>query len=196
MEPDWTTVGTFWATIIVCLVTIAATVINYYLFRSQTDPEVIVYTKHDLKHPTIITLVVENIGKSVAYDVQFNFSDKIPAEAYGFQAIPKDKIKWMTSGPLVNGIPALPPGGIRELYWGQYYGLKSVIGVHAITVTASYKARKPFSPELICCETESKIDIESYADTVANSTDELGDIREELKNINQTLKLLSSKISD
>ena len=126
----------FWATVIVMLITVAATVINYLLFRSQTDPEVILYTKHNLRRPTLITLVIENIGKSVAYDIQFDFSEKIPKNAYGWEEIKRKDIKWMQSGPLIHGIPSLPPGGTRELNWGQYVGLKSVIGDRTVLVTA------------------------------------------------------------
>ena len=74
MGPHWTTIGMFWATVIVSLVTVTATIINYLLFRSQTDPEVIVYTKHDLKRSTMIMLVIKNIGKAVAYDIKFSTS--------------------------------------------------------------------------------------------------------------------------
>jgi hypothetical protein len=36
--------------------------------------------------------------------------------------------KELKTGPLVTGIPALAPGGRRILTWGQYGGLKKVIG--------------------------------------------------------------------
>jgi hypothetical protein len=193
MEPHWTTIGMFWATVIVMLVTVTATVVNYLLFRSQTDPEVIVYTKHNLKRPTLITLVIENIGKSVAHDIQFGFSEKIPKNAYGWEEIKKKDVKWMQSGPLIRGIPSLPPGGTREVNWGQYAGLKSVIGDRTILVTAKYKAKKLLSLSPMLCETESKIDIESYADTVAHDENESKKIHKELSEINKTLKQFGSQ---
>lgn len=183
----------FWATVIVSLVTVTATVINYLLFRSQTDPEVIVYTKHDLKRSTMITLVIKNIGKAVAYDIEFDFSEKIPKNAYGWEEIKKEDIKWMDSGPLIRGIPSLPPGGTRELNWGQYVGLRSVIGDRSILVTAKYEAKKLLSLNPVICETESKIDIESYAETVAHDDNEAKRIREELSKIDETLKQLGSR---
>jgi hypothetical protein len=193
MEPHWTTFAMFWATVIICLVTITATVINYLLFRSQTDPEVIVYTKHDLKRSTLITLVIENIGKSVAYDIKFQFSERIPENAYGWEEIKEENIKWMEHGPLINGIPSLPPGGIRELNWGQFVGLKSIISDRVILITAKYKAKKLLSTKPIECKTESKIDIESYADTVAHDENELKKIREELAKIEKALNQIGRK---
>lgn len=188
MEPHWTTVAAFWATVVVAFVTICATIINYLLFRNQTDPEVIVYTKHDLNRATIIVLVIKNIGKAVAHDIKFSFSKPIPAHAFGWEPIPENKIDWMKDGPLINGIPSLPPGGVREVDWGQYTGLKSVIGDGVISVTASFKAKKLLSPEPVYCETESSIDIESYTGTLANDTNEARKIWEELMKIEQAIK--------
>ena len=146
-----------------------------------------------MKRSTIIALVVENIGKSVAYDIKFEFSEQIPEKAYGWEEIEKENIKWMKSGPLANGIPSLPPGGTRELDWGQFVGLKSIIGDRAILVTAKYRAKKLLSRKPVECETESKIDIESYAGTVAHSDNEPKKIREELAKIGKALNQIGQK---
>lgn len=192
MEPHWTTIAAFWATVVVALVTVCATIINYLLFRSQTDPEVIVYTKHDSNRSTIISLVIENIGNAVAYDIKFSFSKSIPARAFGWEPIAEDKVDWLKDGPLINGIPSLPPGGVRELDWGRYAGLRSVIGDGAISVTARFKAKKLLSPEPVYCETESKIDVESYAGTVANDTNETRKIRKELEKVEKAIKTIGT----
>ena len=195
MEPHWTTVAMFWATVVVGLVTVCATTINYLLFRSQTDPEVVVYTKHDTNRATIIMLVVENIGHSVAYDISFSFSKRIPVGAFGWNPIPESDVEYFESGPLSSGIPSLPPGGTREIDWGQYVGLKSVIGEGAIKVTAKFKAKKLLSPEPVYCVTESQIDVESYAGTVATNTNEAKKAREALEKIDKTLGQLGNSIS-
>lgn len=183
----------FWATVIVCLVTVVATFINYLLLRSQTDPEIIIYTKHDLRRSTIITLVIENIGKSVAYNITFRLSKQIPKHAFGWKEIQEGDIEWMNSGPLVNGIPSLPPGGSRELDWGQFVGLKSIIGDQPILITAQYEAKKLLSYRPVKCETDSKVDIESYAGTVAHDDNEPKKIREELEKIHKALNQIGSK---
>ena len=102
------------------------------------------YTNHDLKRASVITLVIENIGKSVAYNLRFESSEKIPHRAFGWKEIPKDEIQWMNSGPLIKGIPSLQPGGKREIDWGQHVALESIIGNRAIKVIASFEAKKLF----------------------------------------------------
>ena len=189
MEPHWTNEAMFWATVVVASITIFATSINYLLLRSQTDPEVIVYTKHDLKRASVITLVIENIGKSVAYNIRFESSEKIPNRAYGWDEIPKDKIQWINSGPLILGIPSLPPGGKREIDLGQYVALESIIGNRAIKVTASYEAKKLLHTQPVNCTAESLIDIKSFTGTLAAQEDS------ELKKIRETLEKIEKKIS-
>jgi hypothetical protein len=64
-------IGIFWASVILALITVSANIINYMFLRSQIDPEVIVYVTTDEKRPSIILLVIENIGKGLAKDVKF-----------------------------------------------------------------------------------------------------------------------------
>jgi len=193
MEPHWTTIGIFWVTVLVCAATIGATAVNMILYRSQTDPEVIVYTKHDPKRPTIISLVIENIGRGVAHDIRFYSSEKIPYGAFGWEAISADKIEWMTYGPLCSGIPSLPPGGRREMDWGQYAGLRSIISDRSISVRATFKAKCRFSYDLMTISTYSTIDIASYENTVAHMDNEPQKIREELAKIGKALGALGSR---
>lgn len=182
----------FWITVVVCAATIGATAVNMILYRSQTDPEVIVYTKHDPKRPTIISLVIENIGKGVAHDIQFHPSEKIPRNAFGWEAIAPEKIEWMSSGPLVTGIPSLPPGGRRELDWGQFEGLKSIIADRSISVRATFRAKSRYSNNPVSISTTSTIDIASYENTVANMDNEPQKIREELAKIEKALSRIGS----
>ena len=83
--------------------------------------------------------------------------------------------------------------GTRELNWGQFVGLKSIIGDHVIQVTAKYKAKKLLSHKPVECETESKIDIESYADTVAHDDNESKKMRKELAKIEKALNQIGQK---
>ena len=77
--------------------------------------------------------------------------------------------------------------------WGQFVGLKSIIGDRVILVTAKYKAKKLLSTKPVECETESKIDIESYASTVAHDDNEPKKIREELSKIEKALIQIGQK---
>src|SRR4030043_1056547 len=110
-DVHWSVIGAFWASIIAAFIAISATIINYLFFRSQVDPHVIVYATHDDKRPSIILLIIENIGKSVAKDVRFEFSKPFPQDAFGFEKPPQPQI--LNKGPLFTGIPSIGPGAKR-----------------------------------------------------------------------------------
>ncbi|MFL5597995.1 MAG: hypothetical protein ACJ77S_11105 [Gemmatimonadaceae bacterium] len=161
MEPSWTDVGVFWITIGVGLVTAAATAINYFLYRSQVAPEVVVYVVADDRRPSIINLIIENIGKGVAKKVRFTFSEPLPAKAFGIEKPASDAGGAMESGPLITGIPSLGPGARRVLTWGQYGGLYAALGNRVVTITATYTAdrRTPWDPEEFITESLSTLNL-------------------------------------
>ena len=119
----WSTIGAFWASITAAIIAVSATVINYLFFRSSVDPNVIVYALHDNRRPSIILLVIENIGKSIAKNVKFSFSRSLPQDAFGFDDAAMPEV--LNKGPLFTGIPALGPGSKRIITWGQYGGIRS-----------------------------------------------------------------------
>lgn len=190
MQPSWTEIGVFWTTVLVAIVTGAATVVNYFLYRSQVSPEVVVYADADERRPSVINLVIENIGKGVAKHVRFGFSEPVPGDAFGFQN-PK-QAKPMTSGPLITGIPSLGPGSRRVITWGQYGGLHAAIGDRVIKVTARYSGerRTPWDPEETV--TESLLDIKSFETTnvVKNDYDKIA--AEQLKTIATAIEYFSN----
>jgi hypothetical protein len=59
---SWTEFGAFWISVVLAIITVTATLINYLFFRSQIDPEVIVYVTPDVNRQTIILLIIENIA--------------------------------------------------------------------------------------------------------------------------------------
>lgn len=121
-------------------VALTSLVVNYLLLREQHDPQVIVYAIADKRRPSLINLVIKNIGKGVAHDVTFSSSEPIPERAFGFEnaEVPSP----MKSGPVVTGIPMLHPDETRVLTWGQYGGLKAAgLSERDLFVTANYKSK-------------------------------------------------------
>lgn len=102
--------GILLATVAVALVTATATVINYFFFRSQIDPDVIVYSETDERRPSLVILVIENVGKGLALNVSFSSDRPIPEKAYGIKIEDAKSPSEMESGPLINGIPSLALG--------------------------------------------------------------------------------------
>jgi hypothetical protein len=140
----WTaTYGMFGVTLVLALITLAALHINYLLLAAHTGPQVIVYSTSDESRPSIILLIIENVGKGVAKDVTFKASERIPCKAYGLTIADAQPPRGYDLGPLRTGIPALAPGARRVMVWGQFGGLYKALENRAIRVTAEYSAETP-----------------------------------------------------
>lgn len=159
---DWTASATFWVTLLAAVVAVAATAINYYVFRAQVDPHVIIYATADHRRPSIIVLVIENIGRQLAKDVRFKTSKPLPFQAWGIGFDEARVPDVMTEGPIINGIPALAPGSKRVITWGQFGGLKKYLGTEIIRVNVQFRGDGPFG-ETIEHNVECLLDIESFA---------------------------------
>lgn len=119
--------------------------------RAAASPDVRVRVELDSDATTLINIVIENVGRSVAYDVRFELSRPIPERAFGFadgaseQEIQESLRKLagsyeeMRTGPLFDGIPALGPGEKRVLVWGQHAGIRSWIKNEYVKVSATFK---------------------------------------------------------
>ncbi len=120
------------------------TFLTYRLVRAQSEPNVVIYVRHDDSRPTMIEIVVENIGRGLASNLAFTASRPIPSRAFGVSVEHAQPASTMTDGPLIEGIPALGPGDSRRVDWGQYGGLLKALGDETIQVTCTYQhgARK------------------------------------------------------
>ena len=103
--------------LVALLIALASTVINYLLLRAQQDPEVVVFAVPDARRPSIINLIIENVGKGIARDTSFELIRPMPWKAFGFAeaGMPKQ----MTRGPMIYGIPFLSPGEKRIMTWAS-----------------------------------------------------------------------------
>ena len=193
--PLWTAIAAGAATL-TALVTIAYTYFTLRLVRSQSEPKVIVYVKHDLERLTVLMLVVENIGRDIAHDVRFTASRPIPARAWGIEAPDVTQVKIMTDGPLVAGIPALGPNDSRTISWGQYGGLSAAIGAEPIRLHYSYRhGHRTFAGE-------TQLEVESFAGTDASERPavivarSIKEIEGAMKSISNSLTTIAAKDSD
>lgn len=162
----WTAVAALAASASACLAALY-TWLTYRLVRSQKEPNVIVYVRHDESRPSLLQIVIENIGRGLATDVSFKASRPIPARAWGISEAEAKPSEPMTEGPLVHGIPGLGPGDSRKLTWGQYGGLKNALGDEVIEIVCRYgdgRRRRQYS-------VVSKLDVRSFAATDAVPSD-------------------------
>ncbi|MEZ7198206.1 hypothetical protein [Pseudodesulfovibrio karagichevae] len=130
--------------------------------KQQSEPHVIVTAVHDFERPSIVMIVIKNIGHGLASNISFKASKNI-VKAFGTDEKSVGEAQPITGGPLVSGIPTLGPGETRIIDWGQYYGLKKVYGEAELTVDCSFYFGEVLLPTVQC-----KIDVESFAGTIAN----------------------------
>jgi len=127
-----------WISIFMALIATASSIITYAVYRSSSDPEVIVYADTDKSRPSMIILIIENIGKGPAENITFKTSRPLPNKAFSIPE-PVSMPETMVSGPIVNGIPFLAPNQKLIITWGQYGGLRKYIGEESIIVKSKYK---------------------------------------------------------
>lgn len=149
--------------LVALIIAFASMLISYRLLRLQQDPEVVLYATADEKRPSIVVLVIENTGGSVAHDVSFLSPKPIPSDAFGFGDA--ESPKPMAAGPLVTGIPSLGPGAKRVMTWGQYGGIHKGIGDSVLDVTAKYRGQRSILYFRRRHKTVSRIDIKSFEHT-------------------------------
>ncbi|MGV6953866.1 hypothetical protein [Pseudomonas chlororaphis] len=126
-----------WISIFMALIAVATAIVTYAVFRSATDPTVIVYAQPDLQRQSIVNLIVENIGKGAAHEVSFKSSRPLPEKAFSIP-VPERTPDQMQSGPIVTGVPFLAPGQRLSISWGQYGGLYKYLGEDPIHIDTSY----------------------------------------------------------
>jgi hypothetical protein len=182
----WTEVGIFWTSVVLAIITVSATLINYLFFRSQIDPDVIVYVTPDEDRPSIILLIIENIGRGLAKDVSFSMDKKLPERAFGFKNAQSPKE--MKSGPLFSGIPALGPRSKRTITWGQYGGLSKGISDDTINIKVKFKSKRSIYPSYKWHTNVCPVDIKSFEGTDVSDTNWNKKIFQQLERIATALE--------
>ncbi|MBF2719065.1 hypothetical protein IP510_04100 [Psychrobacter sp. NG254] len=194
MQIEWVN----WISVFMALIATASTIITYAVYRSSTDPEVIVYADTDKKRPSIIILIIENIGKGPAENISFKTSRSLPEKAFSIEE-PRNMPNTMSTGPIINGIPFLAPNQKIILTWGQYGGLKKYIGGNSIVVTAQYgRANAKFWFNQL--SSSSKLSVEAFYQTDISDlnwdrkiSETLIKTNEQLQNIDKAIKKLGSE---
>jgi hypothetical protein len=179
-------VGNFVITMALAYLTSRYVKLTHQLVKTQEEPYVVVYARHDESRPSIIQIIIENVGRGVAEDVRFKMSRKIPDHAFGIEVDSSKQPETMTSGPLIEGIPGLGPGDKRKITWGQYGGLSKGIGKDVITISTRCKYRGVEMIPVI-----NVIDIKSFEGTDATDPD---GARQSAKQLERIANILDKKL--
>ena len=127
--------GTFILSCVSAVVAVVSALVAYWVYRSQTYPDVIAYVGPIAEPSRLVALFVENIGNAPAYDVDFRVSG-------GDLPIADDLRADVESSFLVHGIPMLAPRAHRCLYLGLYEEVMDMSPAElAITYRRSRKSR-------------------------------------------------------
>lgn len=154
-----------WISLAAVLIALFAAFVGYVTYRSQVDPEVIVFAELDEDRSGIVNLVIQNIGNAPALDVTFESSAPVPEHAFGNDAATAPDAKQMDSGPLITGVPFLQPSGRRVITWGQYGGLRKALGTGTVWVTAKYRGHHLGFPWSIRRQTKCPLEVVSFEGT-------------------------------
>jgi len=156
------TISTLCISLAATLIAGSAAVVSYLLYRSQADPDVIVYAELDRKRPSLLNIIIKNQGRGCAYDVRFAWSGTLPARAWGIQEGTAPMPNLMTEGPLIRGIPLLPPDGTRTISWGQYGGIAKGLNGRTVNIQIEFKSKRRVIRGFRQHETSCPLEIASF----------------------------------
>ena len=171
----------------------ASSVITYVVYRSATDPEVIIYADSDKKRPSIINLIIKNIGKGPASNISFHPNRQLPHQAFGIE-IPDELPQKMSDGPVVVGAPYLAPGQELIITWGQYGGLKKYLSSSGIEVIVKYKRTKSIRPFAARLSSTCILDISQFEGTDSSNYNWGKQLVEAVSKTNAELSKLNKSI--
>lgn len=185
-----------WISTFMALIAAGSAMVTFAVYRSSTDPLIIVYADPDLTRPSIINLIIKNIGNGPAHKISFSSTKPLPSEAFGITE-PETNAKEMSAGPIVAGIPFLAPNQQIVLTWGQYGGLQKYIGDTPINITSTFY--RSFKGKFISRkQSVSALAIQQFQRSNPGEHGFGPNIVKELKSLNSTIKhfeklLVSSK---
>lgn len=180
------------------LATLLAVWVAYLAVLRGSQPQLLVYYQPNPDVPSIIDLVIENIGGGTAIGV--TFSEPLPIDWFGI-----GKSDGTGSFISKDGFPALSAGQRYTFNGGQYAGLETKIG-KGLEVKVLYKYRNPLGflrnksdTLMLAIEHLGRMPTRTSADQAIvealkgpNRTT-VQEIRDELRTININLKQIAKR---
>ena len=128
--------------LITCVIALLSLLVTYIVYHNNMIADVVVYAKADLARPSAINLVIHNIGKGIARNVQFHTTEGIPEHANGILKLINPR-KIYSSGAFVRGIPFLFPDEKLIYSWGQLGGLKEALSSQPLKIKITFNSKLP-----------------------------------------------------
>lgn len=181
------------------VISLLAIWVAYLTLLKNQQPQLLIYYQPNPDIPSIIDLVIENIGNSNAIDV--NLSREIPIHCFGIMK-PDGEGRFIPK----TGFPCISPGQKYIFDGGQYAGLNNQLG-QGLKVEVIYKYRSPLgfnkkTSELFFLSVEhlrylpTRTSAEQAIVEALKGPNQttMQNIRDELKKINQYLGQIAEKM--
>jgi hypothetical protein len=165
--------------------------VAYVVYFNNSIADVIVYSQPDPNRPSVINLIIHNIGQGTARDISFTSSRGIPKQAYGLSKL-YEPLKTYDSGAFVNGLPLLYPNEKLIFSWGQYGGLKDALNGSPLEIKITFYSPLPlqiFKRKFI---NTIILDPTNYEGVDISESVFEGEIKKSLREISSSLKKMSS----
>jgi hypothetical protein len=175
--------------ILTLIISLLALLVTYAVFKSDQQPQIIIFATPHYGKPSLIQLHVKNIGKSIAENIHISSDQPIPRGAFGISRL-NELPKSFESGIFKYGVKVFPPNQSYIFDWGQFGGLKEALNEKPITFKVTYLYKHPLNLWKTKITDISIIDINELE--ALPSSD--GGLIEQMKNINKELKALNVKI--
>ena len=124
-------------TIFTLITSLMALLVSYAVFKSNQQPQLIIFATPHSGKESVIQLHVKNIGKSIAHHVKISSDRPIPRATFRIKKLNSEKQDFKT-GIFKNGVKVFPPNQSQIYDWGQYGGLRDALANNPILIKATY----------------------------------------------------------
>lgn len=94
--------------ILTLIISLTALLVTYAVFKSDQQPQILIFATPHYGKESLIQLHVKNIGKSIAHNVRVFSDQPIPQAAIGIEKLNSNK-QYFDSGIFKNVIKVFPP---------------------------------------------------------------------------------------
>ena len=173
------------------VIALLSLIVAYMVYYDNSTGDVVIYAQVDRKRPTVINLVIHNIGKGIARDIKFVCLNGIPEAANGISGL-KEPLKIYETGALVNGLPILFPDEKLVYSWGQFGGLKEALDGKPLEIEVIFFSRN--SLQLRRRKTRNKlvIDIAAFEGVDISTTIFEQEVQKSLQAIAKSLEKMTT----
>lgn len=173
------------------VIALLSLIVAYMVYYDNSTGDVVIYAQVDRKRPTVINLVIHNIGKGIARDIKFVCLNGIPKAANGISGL-KEPLKIYETGALVNGLPILFPDEKLVYSWGQFGGLKEALDGKPLEIEIIFFSHN--SLQLMRRKTRNKlvIDVTAFEGVDISTTIFEQEVKKSLQAIAKSLEKMTT----